>query len=513
MSFFSISVLAVHYFLLSALCIYGVHRIYHTLVAQSATRIDTIDSQLTFADCDLPHVTVQAPIFNERLVVERLIDSLVALDYPREKIQIQVLDDSTDETVMLAANRIAEWRTKGINITHIHRKDRQGFKAGALEEALASASGDYIAIFDADFLPPVGFLKKAIPYFSSPEIGMVQTRWSHLNRDHNLLTRVQSIMLDAHFGIEQIARSKMGAFFNFNGTAGVWRKKTISDAGGWQSDTLTEDLDLSYRAQLKDWEFRYIRDIRCPSELPVNMAAFKTQQHRWAKGAIQVMKRLLVRVWKSSVPLTTKIEATFHLTGNVSYMLMFIDSLFFLLPAVHIREQASLSFLAWFDIPLFFLATLSHAFFFIFSQKILHENFLSQLKVLPALLSMSIGLGVNNGRAVIEALVGYTTDFIRTPKTGNVTQEIAIPSKRRKKQNGKAWSTYNAVSAHWADRLEIVLGGAYLGYFFWAGMNGYWIVMPFLALFSLGFLFTGLLSVTERHNFNFSFARPAVKSA
>lgn len=509
MSIFSILILVVHYTLLGLLCVYGVHRMYHTFVAQRAARKTSAPVRASIPDEDLPLVTVQAPIFNERFVVERLIDSLVAIDYPKDKLQIQVLDDSTDDTVLLAAKRVADYRAQGFNIEHIHREDRQGFKAGALEEALASTTGEYVAIFDADFLPPVDFLRKTIPHFTSPDIGMVQTRWAHLNREHNLLTRVQSIMLDAHFGIEQIARAKMGAFFNFNGTAGIWRKETIIDAGGWKADTLTEDLDLSYRAQIKNWKFSYVQGVGCPSELPVNMAAFKTQQHRWAKGAIQVMKRLLARVWKSKLPFHTKLEATFHLTGNVSYMLMFIDSLFFLLPAVHIREQAEIGLLAWFDIPLFFLATLSHAFFFIFSQKILYKKISNRLQVLPALLAVSIGLGVNNGRAVIEAFAGHVSGFVRTPKTGDVSNKLAPtiePVKKTKIQ-------YSAVSALWADRLEIILGTAYMIYLVWAGLNGYWIVMPFLALFSLGFFFTGLHSLAERHDFDFNFVGRAAKPA
>lgn len=491
MSILSMFILIVHYLLIGILCIYGAHRIYHTLLAERHSKLEGPQA----IKGSLPKVTVQAPVFNERLVVERLVDALAALDYPADKLQIQLLDDSTDDTVEIAAARIAYHRERGVDIVHIHREDRQGFKAGALEEALSSATGEFIAIFDADFLPPVDFLKNAVPYFSRPEIGMVQTRWQHLNRDHNLLTRVQSIMLDAHFGIEQIARSRTGAFFNFNGTAGIWRKEAIRDAGGWRADTLTEDLDLSYRAQLKNWKFVYLPDIGCPSELPVDMAAFKTQQHRWAKGAIEVMKRVLRTVWKSPATLHAKVEATLHLTGNFSYMLMFVDSLFFLLPAVHIREQAEWHFLAWVDIPLFFFASMSHAWFFLYSQKILYGNFLKGITILPALLATSIGLGVNNGRAVIEALVGHVTGFVRTPKTGDVaagtgnSPSVDVPSKG---------SRYKTVGVIWAEWLEVALAVTYLGYMIWAISRSYWVVVPFLAVFAVGFFFTGSQSLLSR---------------
>lgn len=551
MSSLSLIILVTHYLLLGILCLYGGHRIYHTFLArailsrqsaktQKTENLPLIQSQsmqthalalsASITDDDLPTVTLQAPIFNERFVVERLIDALAAIEYPKDKLQIQILDDSTDDTVDLARKRIAHHQSSGINIDHIHRMNRQGYKAGALQEALESATGDFVAIFDADFIPPRDFLTRTMPYFFKSEdgpgsqdcsetrpvidaeIGMVQTRWQHLNREHNLLTRVQSIMLDAHFGIEQIARSQTGAYFNFNGTAGIWRKATISDAGGWLADTLTEDLDLSYRAQLKGWTFKYAHQIGCPSELPVDMAAFKTQQHRWAKGAIEVMKRVLRQVWKSPAKLHTKIEASFHLTGNFSYMLMFIDSLFFLLPAVHIRETADLHFLAWIDIPLFFFASLSHAWFFLYSQKILHGRLRRGFSIMPVLLATSIGLGVNNGRAVIEALIGHVTGFVRTPKTGDTSETFA---KRPKLLSGdqekptplaKTKSTkverYKADSAKWAEWLEITLGSVYFFYLIWALANHYWVVAPFLSLFCIGFWYTGTLSLAARYRKN-----------
>lgn len=490
MSALSILVLVCHYFLVALLCIYGAHRIHHALIAQRHNKVRA--SQPDFDEKLAPKVTIQAPVFNERFVIERLIDALAAMDYPKDRLQIQIVDDSTDDSIDIAASRIAYHRERGIDIEHVRRESRGGFKAGALDAALETATGEYVAIFDADFVPGPEFLKETIPHFSDPKIGMVQTRWHHLNIGSNILTRVQAIMLDAHFGVEQIARYKTGAFFNFNGTAGIWRRETISDAGGWRADTLTEDLDLSYRAQLKGWKFVYARDVGCPSELPVDMCAFKTQQHRWAKGAIEVMKKTLMTVWRSPLPRRTKIETTFHLTGNVTYLLMLIDSLFFLLPSVHIRESADLNFLAWLDIPLFFLASLSHAWFFLSSQKLLYGRVTDKLTMLPILLATSIGLGVNNGRAVLEALVGHVTGFVRTPKTGDLADQVAPTSAKPK-------AGYKALSAKWADRLEVFLAAAYLGYLVWAILRGYYIIVPFMALFAFGFMFTGLLSMKSRN--------------
>ena len=484
----AILVLACHYALIGALCVYGGHRIYHSLVALRHSR-DRRHSRRRGAQAPVPaprrtwpRVTVQAPVYNERYVVERLIDALAALDYPRDRLQIQILDDSTDDSVSVAARRIAAHRARGIDIAHLRRASRDGFKAGALNDALAASTGEFIAVFDADFVPAPDFLKQSIPSFDDPRIGMVQTRWRHLNLEENLLTRVQGVFLDAHFAVEQLARSRLGVFFNFNGTAGVWRKATIIDAGGWRADTLTEDLDLSYRAQLRRWRFDYLPDIGCPSELPADMAAFKSQQHRWAKGAVEVMKKLLGAVWKSRAPLPTKIEATFHLTGNFTYMLMLIDTLFFLIPSVHIRETGDVTLLAWLDIPLFALASLSHAWFFLSSQKLAHGRIAGKLAMLPALLAVSIGLGVNNGRAVVEALAGHVTGFVRTPKTGD-----AAGGKTPRKG-------YRATGAQWAYRLEIALGLAYAAYIVWAASRGYLMIVPFLALFAVGFFGVGLAS-------------------
>lgn len=480
-------ILFIHYSLVSVLCIYGAHRIYHSLAARKFSHILTHEASkpLALNPTEWPHVTVQTPMFNEKFVAARIIDAVAAFDYPKDKLQIQVIDDSNDESVAIAAERVAYYKSLGFDITHVRRTKRGGYKAGALADAMPAVKGDFIAIFDADFIPHPDFLKRSLPEFSNKKVGLVQSRWTYLNTGKNKLTRLQTMMLDAHFGIEQVTRFCKGTFFNFNGTAGIWRKETIDDAGGWRSDTLTEDTDLSYRAQIKGWKFIYRPDIGCPSEIPEKMNAFKVQQHRWAKGAIEVMRKLLPTVWAAKIPLKAKLEATFHLTANLSYLLMLLDSLFFLLPSVHIREQMGPSPLVWLDLPIFAFASLSHAYFFLSSQKYLYGSMKDKLAIMPILLATSIGLGVNNGRAVIEALVGYKTGFARTPKSGDGVHASAL--KDRYKTNSQNWSTY----------LEIALGMLYVAFLVWAVLKAYWIVTPFLTLFALGFLYTGVLSLNE----------------
>ncbi|MEM7383685.1 MAG: cellulose synthase family protein, partial [Verrucomicrobiota bacterium] len=275
-----------------------------------------------FAESDLPVITVQLPVFNELYVVERLIRAVGELDYPAEKLEIQVLDDSTDETTEISEREVDRLVAKGLQATLIHRTDRTGFKAGALENGMADAKGEFIYILDADFVPPPDILHELVHFFTDEKIGMVQARWGHLNRNYSLLTRIQSIFLDGHLILEQTARSGSGRFINFNGTAGMWRKSCIVEAGGWEHDTLTEDLDLSYRAQLKGWKFVFLKDVVTPAELPVDMNGFKSQQHRWTKGSIQTCKKMLLRVWRSPVPFLIKLEATFHLTSNFAYLLL-----------------------------------------------------------------------------------------------------------------------------------------------------------------------------------------------
>lgn len=486
MSIAAILILAIHYLLVSILCIYGAHRIYHSLAAKrlmSAANLRGEDTAPPLSS--YPNVTIQIPLYNEKFVVARIIDKVAAIDYPKDRLQIQVIDDSTDESVQIVAERVSYYRALGLDIDHVRRNNRAGYKAGALADAMDRVTGEFIAIFDADFLPETDFLLRTISQFEDPKVGLVQTRWSYLNTASNTLTKLQSVMLDAHFGVEQVTRFGKGVYFNFNGTAGVWRKSTIIDAGGWKSDTLTEDTDLSYRAQLKGWQFVYCPDVSCPSEIPETMRAFKVQQHRWAKGTIEVMKRLLPTIWAAPISRRKKIEASLHLTANITYLLMFVDSLFFLLPTVHIRQQMDPGLLAWLDLPIFAFASLSHAYFFLSGQKRLYGKVWDKIFILPTLLATSIGLGVNNGRAVIEALIGHKTGFARTPKIGVKGASVAVKQ------------TYQVNSENWATVLELVLALLYTIFLVWAALRSYWIVIPFLALFAIGFFYTSLSSLKE----------------
>ena len=334
-------------------------------------------------------MTVQLPIFNEQFVVERLVDAVCRLQYPLDKLDVQLLDDSTDETQAVAQAWSNTMPRKAFPITYHHRTNREGFKAGALAEGMKTAKGEFIAIFDADFVPPEDFLLRTIHHFTDPKIGMVQTRWTHINRNYSFLTEVEAILLDGHFVLEHSGRARSGVFFNFNGTAGMWRRSAIEEAGGWQHDTLTEDTDLSYRAQLKGWKFIYLQDVECPAELPVEMTAFKTQQARWAKGLIQTSKKILPSVMKSDQPFRVKLEAWYHLTANLSYPLMVVLSVL-LLPAMIIRFYQGWFQMLYIDLPLFMASTFSISSFYLVSQR---ELFPKKLAARPALSSFSDGVG------------------------------------------------------------------------------------------------------------------------
>src|SRR6266436_1205079 len=308
--------LAAYFFVLIVLAIYGWHRYY--LVYLYMRNRDKEPRPGPPLD-PLPVVTIQLPLYNEMYVAERLIEAVCRIDYPRDLLEIQVLDDSTDETRSIADRAVRRFAAQGTDIRYFHRADRSGYKAGALEAGLKVARGEFIGIFDADFIPTADFLTTLIPHFHNPKVGMVQARWGHINQNYSLLTKIQAILLDGHFILEHGGRNRGGRFFNFNGTAGIWRREAIADAGGWQHDTLTEDLDLSYRAQMKGWRFVFLQDVVAPAEIPVEMNAFKSQQHRWAKGSVQTCKKLLPRILASDLPLAIKTEATFHLTANFAY--------------------------------------------------------------------------------------------------------------------------------------------------------------------------------------------------
>jgi cellulose synthase/poly-beta-1,6-N-acetylglucosamine synthase-like glycosyltransferase len=373
---------------------------------------DDFNEQLTV----YPHVTIQLPVYNEMYVVERLIKSVCEIDYPIDKLEVQVLDDSTDETVDIVSNTVKEYQLQGFDIQHIHRNQRTGFKAGALKEALQNAKGEFITIFDADFIPKKNFLQIVLPFFKDDKIGMVQTRWEHLNRGYSLITQIQALALDGHFVIEQQVRNKANYFINFNGTSGVWRKACIIDAGNWEADTLTEDLDLSYRAQLKGWKFKYLTDFTTPAEVPAEIISVKSQQFRWTKGAIETARKILPRVWKSKFPLKLKIISTFHLTNNLVFPFILIACLLNT-PVVLIKNSGRYDIYFMF-MSVFVLAFVASFLFYLYSQKDVYEDWRNRVLLFPVFMAGSMGFAINNTKAVIEGLINKKSEFIRTPKYG-----------------------------------------------------------------------------------------------
>ncbi len=438
---------------------------------------------------------VQLPIYNERYVAERLIEAVARFDYPADKLEIQVLDDSSDETQQMARAGVERNRARGVKIQYLHRDNRNGYKAGALEEGLKAASGEFIAIFDADFLPPADFLKRTIPYFyagageGGKGVGMVQTRWTYLNRRYSALTEVESILLDGHFVIEHGARARSGCFFNFNGTAGVWRRAAIEDAGGWQHDTLTEDTDLSYRAQLRGWRFYYLPEIECPSELPVEMNGFKAQQARWAKGLVQTAKKILPQVLRADLPGAVKLEAVFHLTAGISYPLMILLAAM-LLPAMIVRFYQGWFQMLLIDLPLFLASSCSISGFYLASQRVLYpKRWWRTVFYLPFIMAVGIGLSVRNAKAVLEALAGKQTEFARTPKFRIEGQGGAGGWSRKIYRNRAGWLPW----------LEIGLAVYFAATIVYAIQNENYLTAPFLVLFVWGYLYTGVMSLGQAH--------------
>jgi cellulose synthase/poly-beta-1,6-N-acetylglucosamine synthase-like glycosyltransferase len=476
-------VLVLYFFVLSILAIYGWHRYY--LVYLYMKHRGNTPGPLPDPTV-LPPVTIQLPIFNEMYVADRLINAVCEMDYPRELLEIQVLDDSTDETTDIAELAVRRHAARGFNIHYLHRVDRRGYKAGALEAGLKVASGRFIAIFDADFVPPADFLRRTLPHFELDEkVGMVQARWGHINQDYSLLTKIQSILLDAHFVLEHGGRNRAGCFFNFNGTAGVWRRDAIESAGGWQHDTLTEDLDLSYRAQLRGWRFVFLPNVVSPAEVPVEMNSFKSQQHRWAKGSIQTCMKLMPRILRSNQPLAVKAEAFFHLSANFNYLLMSLLSVL-MFPAMWVRYNMGWTEMLLIDVPLFFAATLSVGNFYVVSQRELYADWRQRLKYLPFLMSIGIGLCVNNSRAVLEALFGNQSEFARTPKYGIERDSDEWVGKKYHQSVGIQ------------PIIELGLGLYFTGTVFYALANQIYGTLPFLMLFQIGFLYTGLLSILQQ---------------
>ncbi|MBI4465332.1 MAG: glycosyltransferase [Acidobacteria bacterium] len=476
--------LLIPYFaLLVALALYGLHRYY--LVYAYYRHRKNLPPQPTGSLHSLPRVTVQLPVYNERYVVQRLIDEVCRLEYPRERLEIQVLDDSTDETSELARLAVERYAALGHPIHYYYRHHRQGFKAGALAEGLRKASGEFIALFDADFLPPPDFLQKTLPYFQDPKVGMVQTRWNYINRSYSLLTQVEGILLDGHFVLEHGARSRSGCFFNFNGTAGIWRRRAIEEAGGWQHDTLTEDTDLSYRAQLQGWKFLYLPEMECFSELPVEVNAFKSQQARWAKGLIQTGRKLLPTLWRSPMPLRVKIEATFHLTANICYPLMSLMTAL-LLPAIIVRFYQGWFQMLYIDLPLLIACTCSVSTFYLTAQReLFSKDWMGSIKYMPLLMMAGIGLTINNSRAVLEALFGVRSEFVRTAKYNIEARHNRIANKKYRHR------------ANWIAWMEILVGCYFLFALYYAASNEYYLTVPFLFLFVGGYVGAGLLSLFQ----------------
>jgi cellulose synthase/poly-beta-1,6-N-acetylglucosamine synthase-like glycosyltransferase len=437
-----------------------------------------------FAESELPRVTVQLPIFNEVYVVERLLEAVTGLDYPRHLLEIQVLDDSVDETAEIAQQAVKRYQTQGHHITYIHREDRAGFKAGALANGLKQATGEFIAIFDADFIPRPDTLPKMIHFFTDPRVGMVQMRWSYINADYNALTRIQQIMLDAHFVVEQTARSRSGSFFNFNGTAGIWRRTAIEWSGGWQTDTLAEDTDLSYRAQLFGWKFIYLLDEDVPSELPVDINSFKVQQRRWAKGVLQVGQKLIGRIFRSDLPLKVKLELFFRFTNNANAPLIIILSLLHW-PVLIVRFSQGWFHLLLLDTPVLIFATTSVIAYYGITIWHLYPDWKKQARYLPLVMAIGIGMAINNARAALEAFLGVKTAFARTPK-------FKIESRR---------DDWRSKKYQWGNDLipmvELALAVYFIGVVHYAVVMHIWGTIPFLLLFLIGYGFTGLVSLAQ----------------
>src|SRR5215468_9532610 len=441
--------------------------------------------QRRFAESEAPRITVQLPLFNEMYVVERLLDAVTALDYPRHLLEIQVLDDSTDETVRIARAAVEKHKQRGFDIQYIHRADRTGFKAGALENGMKMAKGQLVAIFDADFMPKPDCLRRMVDFFTDEGIGMVQMRWGHINANYSLLTRIQEVLLDGHFVVEQASRNRTGAFFNFNGTAGTWRREAIEWSGGWQHDTLTEDTDLSFRAQLMGWKFVYLLDEDAPAEIPVEINAFKAQQRRWAKGVMQVGLKLYPRIWLSPLPFRVKLEMFFRLTGNISYPLMIVASLL-QFPLLLVRYNQPFYHLMILDLPLLFFSSISVVLFYGTAVWYLDQKRTPRMLHLPLVMALGIGLAFSNARAVLEALLGVKSEFVRTPKY-KVEATTDATWKRKKYRRKRGWLPLLELSFAVYFLLAIIYS---------AGLH-MWGTIPFLLLFFFGFGYMGVMSILQ----------------
>jgi cellulose synthase/poly-beta-1,6-N-acetylglucosamine synthase-like glycosyltransferase len=462
----------------SVLFLYGLHRarlVY--LIWKNRSRLDRAQGLLPAVGSDLPVVTVQLPMFNEATVAGRLIEAAGRLDYPLDRLEIQVLDDSTDETRTIAEAKVAELQARGIDATYVRRPTREGYKAGALDYGLRTARGELVAIFDADFIPQPGFLRRIVGHFDDPRVAVVQTRWEHMNRDLNLLTQVQSLMLDGHHLVENRARFGGGLLWNFSGTGGMWRKVAIEDAGGWQHDTITEDLDLSYRAQMRGWRFVYRGDVLTPSELPEDVSSFRAQQFRWAKGTVQTSRKLLKHVMQSHLTPSQKFEAFFHLTPHYAYPFIVLLTLL-LLPTVAVLPASDFRNMVAIDLPITLISVSSLAFFYALANVAGGRSAWEALLRLPAIVAINAGLAPNQTRAVFAGLREMAGEFVRTPKKGQ-----------------SAGRYFQAADLPWAEfGLGIVSAVTMLV----AVERGHYFAAPFAGLFSLGYFYVSAVLVSEQ---------------
>jgi hypothetical protein len=476
--FTQVGLLVVYGSILLLLCTYGAHRALLALACvRHRRRLEGLTQQVDVSFEALPRVTVQLPLFNEATVSRRLIEATGSLDYPRDRLEIQVLDDSTDETQSIASAAVEALRARGIDASYVRRADRVGYKAGALAHGLTIAKGELIAIFDADFIPQPSFLKSVVGHFNDPQIGMVQTRWSHINRDASLLTAVQALMLDGHHLVENRARFATACMFNFSGTGGIWRKRAIEAAGGWQHDTLTEDLDLSYRAQLAGYRFIYRADVTTPAELPEEMSAFRAQQYRWAKGTVQTARKLLFRVLRSPLGFRHRLEAAFHLLPHFAYPATVLLTLV-LLPALLLLPATGVRTLFLIDLPLCLGATGSLGAFYAVAERAQGRSAWQAIKQLPAVIALGAGLAPHLTRAVWDGWRHMAGEFVRTPKRGTTLGRY---------RQGASWPLG-----------EIALGLVSYASVVASLTTGHWFATPFALLFALGYSYVALSVVREQ---------------
>lgn len=479
-------ILATYIISLSILFVFASHgysMVYYYFKTFNKRTEDLSEEELQMTE--YPLVTIQLPLYNEKYVICRLIDAVIRIEYPKDKLEIQVLDDSTDETVDIAKEHIQKYVDQGYDIKHVHRTNRKGFKAGALKEGLKTAKGEFVAIFDADFIPRKKFLKRTLPYFQKDEkLGLVQTRWEHLNRDYSLITKTEAIALDGHFVIEQAVRNRAGFFINFNGTGGVWRKECIFDAGNWQADTLTEDLDLSYRAQMKGWKFKYLVNFTSPAELPSEINSLKSQQFRWTKGAIETAKKIYPKVLRSKLPVKMKIQSFIHLCSNLAYPFILIAGILNL-PVLLIKEGGQYDDVFKF-MSIFIFAFISSFIFYLYSQKDVYADWQKRVIYFPVFLSGSMGLSVNNTIAVIEGLINKKSEFVRTPKFKIMDNKDSWIDKK-----------YLTKKLSYATIIEAVLAVYCFAGVVLSIVYAQIAALPFQLMFSLGYGMMAFLSIRQ----------------